>query len=113
MGSGLVLESEVGVFYVLQLVPELDPKRIKLGFAVDLNDRLLEHRAGAPTAKVLKSWPCKRSWGATAVDCLSSICCRHVRHFGDVFQCDDLGSLLKRGEEFFRILPDVRRKPER
>src|SRR5262249_51860396 len=28
--------SEVGVFYVIRLVPELDPRRLKLGFADDL-----------------------------------------------------------------------------
>jgi hypothetical protein len=110
IGSGLVAESETGCFYVIQLVPELDAKRIKLGFAVDLNDRLTQHRTAAPTAKVLKSWPCKRSWEVTVIDCLSSIGCRHI--LNEVFECDDLESLLKKGEELFRILPGPRRKPE-
>ena len=42
--------SEVGVFYVIRLVPELEPRRLKLGFADDLPSRLGQHRTAAPTA---------------------------------------------------------------
>jgi len=62
LASTVVAVSDVGVFYVIQLVPELDPKRCKLGFAESLEQRLLEHRTAAPTACVLRAWPCKRSW---------------------------------------------------
>jgi len=31
--SNVVAVSDIGVFYVIQLVPELDPKRLKLGVA--------------------------------------------------------------------------------
>lgn len=110
IGSGLVVESETGCFYIIQLIPELDSKRIKLGFTVDLNDRLTQHRTVAPTAKVVKSWPCKRVWEVTIMDCLSSMGCRHI--LNEVFECDDLKGLLKRGEELFRILPDPRYKLE-
>jgi hypothetical protein len=109
-GQSKAVETEAGVFYVIQLVPELDPRRIKLGFAVDLNDRLTQHRTAAPTAKVLKSWPCKRAWEVTVMDYLSSMGCRHI--LNEVFECDDLDSLLKGGEELFRILPEPRCKPE-
>jgi hypothetical protein len=41
--STVVVVSDIGVFYVIQLVPELDPRRLKLGFAESLglmcNDR--------------------------------------------------------------------------
>jgi hypothetical protein len=104
------LESEAGVFYVIQLVPELDAKRIKLGFAIDLNDRLVQHRTSAPTATVLKSWPCKRSWETTVMDCLSSVACRHI--LNEVFECDSLDDLTRKGDELFRILPDPKRRNE-
>lgn len=104
------VESEAGVFYVIQLVPELDPKRIKLGFANDLNDRLAQHRTAAPTAKVLKSWPCKRSWEATVMDCLSSATCRHI--LNEVFECDNLDDLTEKGDELFRVLPDPKKGAE-
>jgi len=108
--SGKPVESENGCFYVIQLVPELDPRRIKLGFAIDLPDRLAQHKTAAPTAKVAKSWPCKRSWELTAMDCLSGVHCRHI--LNEVFECDNLDVLLKRGDEFFALLPDPGMKKE-
>ena len=66
------VQNEAGFFYIIQLVPELDPKRVKLGFADDVSVRLSQHRTSAPTAVVLKSWPCKRSWESTVIDALAS-----------------------------------------
>jgi hypothetical protein len=103
-GSGHIVEFDIGFFYVIQLVPELDSRRIKLGFAVDLEDRLAQHRTAAPTAKVLKSWPCRRSWETTAMDCLSAISCRFI--LNEVFECDDLEGLIQRGDELFAVLPE-------
>lgn len=108
--QGKAVESEAGVFYIIQLVPELDPKRIKLGFAIDVNDRLAQHRTAAPTAKLLQSWPCKRSWEVTVMDCLSSVACRHI--LNEVFECDSIDDLVKRGDELFRILPEPKRRAE-
>jgi len=108
--SGKPVELENGCFYVIQLVPELDPRRIKLGFAIDLADRLSQHRTAAPTAKVLKSWPCKRAWELTAMDCLFLTHCRHI--LNEVFECDDLEELVKKGEDFFALLPDPGKKKE-
>ncbi len=42
---------DVGVFYIIQLVPELEPGRIKLGFAADIQDRLAQHRTASATAE--------------------------------------------------------------
>ena len=78
LGSGPVLLADVGVFYVIQVVPELDPRRVKLGFAGDLADRLIQHRTAAPTASVLKAWPCRRSWETTAMDALTASGCRFI-----------------------------------
>jgi hypothetical protein len=107
---GKPVESESGVFYVIQLVPELDSRRIKLGFAIDLNDRLTQHRTSAPTAKVLKSWPCRRSWETTVMDCLSSVACHHI--LNEVFECDALNELIEKGDALFEMLPDPKRRPQ-
>ena len=101
--STVVAVSDVGVFYVIQLVPELDPKRLKLGFAESVDQRLLQHRTAAPTAKVLRAWPCKRSWELTAMDSLTRVDCRLI--LNEVFECDDPQSLVDRGEAFFSLLP--------
>lgn len=102
------IASEVGVFYVIQLVPELDPHRIKLGFADDLRSRLDQHHTAAPTAQVVKSWPCRRSWERTVMDCLA-LGCRLI--LNEVFNCDDIDALVRRGDELFRVLPPPTSKP--
>lgn len=40
----VVAVSDVGVFCVIQLAPDLDPRRLKLGFAESLEQRLSQHR---------------------------------------------------------------------
>ena len=42
LGSTKPVSKEVGEFYVIRLVPELDPRRVKLGFADDLLSRLAQ-----------------------------------------------------------------------
>lgn len=106
--EGKPVETGWGVFYVIQLVPELDPRRIKLGFAGDLTDRLTQHRTAAPTAMILRSWPCRRAWEVTVMDCLTSVACRHI--LNEVFECDAIDDLIEKGEAFFRLLPDPRAK---
>jgi hypothetical protein len=106
--STVVAISDVGVFYAIQLVPDLDPKRLKLGFAESLEQRLAQHRTAAPTARVLRAWPCKRSWELTVIDALTCEGCRLI--LNEVFECDELDALVNRGDAFFSMLPapDVR-----
>jgi hypothetical protein len=108
IASTVVAVSDVGVFYVIQLVPDLDTKRLKLGFAESLEQRLSQHRTAAPTACVLRAWPCKRSWEITAIDALTREGCRLI--LNEVFECDEPDSLVARGDAFFGMLPqpDVR-----
>ena len=46
-----------GYFYVIQLVPEALPNRVKIGFADNVEKRLAEHRTAAPTAQLLMNLP--------------------------------------------------------
>ena len=96
--------NETGFFYAIQLVPELAPGRIKLGFADGVELRLAQHRTSAPTARLLKSWPCRRAWERTAIDALSAIGGALV--LNEVFEFEAIDELLQRGDEFFRLLPD-------
>jgi len=93
-----------GSVYIIRLVPELDPRRIKIGFADDLKARLLQHRTAAPTAVVVKSWPAKRTWEGPAMDCLTATGCRLI--LNEVFECDDVDALLIRGDAWFALMPD-------
>ena len=104
-GSGTpATVSDSGLFYVVQLVPELDPRRLKLGFTDNLTNRLSQHRTAAPTAIVLKSWQCKRSWEVTITDALTVKTCRLIQN--EVFECESLDDLLSLADELFMILPD-------
>jgi hypothetical protein len=104
IASTVVSVSNVGVFYIIQLVPDLDPNRLKFGFAESLEQRLSEHRTAAPTARVLRAWPCKRSWELTAMDALTGVGCRLI--LNEVFECDDLEEVVARGDAFFKLLPE-------
>ncbi|MBI4323954.1 MAG: hypothetical protein HY674_01695 [Chloroflexi bacterium] len=104
LDSAKPITKEVGVFYVIRLVPELDPRRIKLGYADDLASRLSQHRTAAPTAVVIKSWACKRAWEGTVMDCLTAAGCRLI--LNEVFECEAVDDLLARGEALFALLGD-------
>ena len=91
-----------GFFYVIQLVPEALPNRVKIGFADDVEKRLTEHQTAAPTAKLLKSWPCKRSWDYAAMDSITREGCKLV--LNEVYG-GDLNGFLSRGDAFFNIMP--------
>jgi hypothetical protein len=98
------ISEEKGSFYVIQLVPELNPNRLKFGFASDVADRLQQHRTSAPTATVRKTWPCRKTWEVTAIAALSAVGCRLI--LNEVFECDDVETVLARGDAFFGLLPD-------
>ena len=42
-----VPHSDGGGFYVIRLIPDLAPERVKFGFARDVHRRLLEHRTAS------------------------------------------------------------------
>ena len=101
-GSVIANETE-GWFYIVQIVPELDPLRVKLGFASNAFNRLQAHRTVAPTAALVKAWPCKRAWEQAAMDSATRIGCQLIAN--EVFQCDSLDALIDRSESFFELMP--------
>ena len=62
------LSDELGIFYLIRLEPDHDPKRFKVGFTTDLAGRLRKHRCSAPFAQCVKTWPCRRTWERAAID---------------------------------------------
>ncbi|MDP1808214.1 MAG: GIY-YIG nuclease family protein [Actinomycetota bacterium] len=92
-----------GYFYIIQLVPEVLPNRIKIGFADNVEKRLNEHQTSAPTARLLKAWPCKRSWDYVAMDSVTRDGCKLV--LNEVYE-GDIEGFLSRGDEFFSLMPN-------
>jgi hypothetical protein len=91
-----------GFFYLIQLIPEAIPNRVKIGFADDAEKRLGEHRTAAPTAKLLKKWPCKRSWDYAAMDSITREGCKLV--LNEVYE-GDINGFIARGDAFFALMP--------
>ena len=95
-----------GFFYVIQLEPELDPGRFKVGFAVNLPDRLRVFQCAAPFATLIATWPFHRSWEKTAID---SVTPGSENLHTEVFRTFSLDSIIKRCSEFFSLMPDSRK----
>ncbi len=96
-----------GVFYLIQLEPEHDPGRFKLGFATNIEERLRSHKTAAPFSKVLKTWPCKLLWEKTAMECASQGC---VRLHTEVFRAESIDEVQSRCEQFFKLMPEFKAK---
>jgi len=92
-----------GYFYLIQLIPEFQSNRIKIGFADDVDKRLKEHQTSSPTAKLLGSWPCKRVWDRAVMDSLTREDCKHV--LNEVYE-GDVNGFIDRAEKFFELMPD-------
>lgn len=96
--------SQGGVFYLIQLEPEHDPTRFKLGFASDVGSRLRQHKTAAPYSKVIGTWPCKLLWEKTAIESIARGCDRiHT----EVFRGRSIEIVRERCEEFFALMPSI------
>ena len=100
--------SRFGYFYIVQLVPEALPERVKIGFTDNLDNRLAEHRCAAPTARLVQSWPCKRSWDYAAMDSITRTGCKLV--LNEVYE-GDLQGFIDRAETFFQVMPNTENGP--
>ena len=94
-----------GFFYVIQLVPEALPNRIKIGYTDNLERRLADHQTSAPTAQIIGSWPCKRSWDYAAMDSITREGCKWV--LNEVFEGDPQG-FIARANAFFAVMPSAK-----
>ena len=93
---------DVGYFYLIELEPAHDPGRFKVGFTTELEGRLQKHRCSAPFARYVKTWPCRRAWERTAIDCVTDGC---ERLHTEVFRSTLLESVVGRADSFFSVMP--------
>lgn len=97
------IENGDGWFYVVQIIPEYDPLRVKLGYSGDPSHRLESYKTVSPSAKIIKVWPCKFAWERAAIDSVTRSSCKLIAN--EVFQCDSLETLVERCDAFFSIMP--------
>lgn len=93
-----------GFFYVIRVVPDLAPGRVKFGFTCDIQVRLQAHRTSAPTAELVKAWPCRRSWECAAIASVTRVGCKLIAN--EVHDCDCIDNVVDRCDAFFAIMPD-------
>lgn len=103
-GLAVFYSDDVGFFYLIQLEPDHDPGRFKVGFTMDLHGRLQKHRCAAPFAKYLNTWPCKRVWERAAIDCVTNGC---ERLHTEVFRALSLEQVAARSQAFFSMMPSL------
>ena len=104
LGRSVEAEPTLGVFYLIQLEPEHDPGRFKIGFASNIDERLRSHRTAAPLCQLVKTWPCKPLWEKTAID---SVCAGYERLYTEVFRAPSLEEVELRCNRFFAVMPDL------
>lgn len=97
------VDNGLGFFYVIQIVPDLDPNRVKLGYARNVGQRLQQHRTTSPTAQLVQHWPCKEVWEQAARDCVTQEGCKLIG--GEVYDCENVITLTEAGHKFFGIMP--------
>jgi hypothetical protein len=95
---------DIGVFYLLRLEPDYDPNRFKVGFASNLNERLRQHRCSAPYVQVVKTWPCRRLWEKTVIECVTEGC---ERLHTEIFKAQSIETLEAKCDQFFSIMPQL------
>lgn len=86
-----------GYFYVIQLEPDHDPGRYKVGFTTDLDGRLRKHRCSAPFSVYVETWPCRRAWERAAIDCIT-IGCEQLHT--EVFRTPVIDGVVARARAF-------------
>ena len=93
---------DTGFFYLIQLEPDHDAGRFKLGFAANVNERLRSHKCSAPFSILIKSWPCKRIWERTAIDCVTHDC---EQLHTEVFRTSSIDDVVAKCDTFFTMMP--------
>lgn len=101
-GPSLSVLIDHGVFYLIQLEPDHDPGRFKVGFASNMSERLRHHRCSAPFAAVLATWPCHILWEKTAMDSVTQGC---EKLHTEVFRAKDITGIKAKCDQFFSLMP--------
>ena len=87
------------LFYVVQLIPDLAPQRVKFGITTNLATRVRHYQVACPTAQVLRSWPLPDAWEAPMIAHLTSLApCTSVST--ETFDCQDLPKLIEEADRF-------------
>jgi hypothetical protein len=92
---------EKGYFYLMQLLPECVPGRIKFGFAYMVEARLASHRITCPNARLIGQWPCLRHKEKSTIKQIMSLMEECFSHSSEVYDCKNVDDVLNATNVFF------------
>jgi hypothetical protein len=101
-GTSAVSSLGVGCFYLVQVAPDLDPLRVKGGYASSLEQRMSAHRTIAPTLVLVKAWPCRELWERAALAVIENAASGRLGP--EVFTVEDVCETVERLDAFFGLL---------
>jgi len=94
-----------GYFYIIQLHPEDLSIRLKIGYTDNLDVRQSDHRTISTTLKLMRLWPCNRTWEEAAKARITrQDCWRFGGERSEVFD-GDIQGFIDRAEAFFALMP--------
>jgi hypothetical protein len=91
-----------GFFYVVRLMPDVAPNRVKIGYANSLESRLAAHRTTCPRLELAQSWPCRRVFEPAAIAAAvngSATC-----YGGEVYDVESVEGVVHRLDGFFEMV---------
>jgi len=96
-----------GYFYIIQLEPEIEYNRIKLGWASNIHERLRKHQCSAPNSRILQFWECRSLWEKTIIDIvtLGETKLNNNKIETECFIVKDLNEVTAKINKFFDLLP--------
>lgn len=92
-----------GYFYVVRLMPDLAPNRIKFGFADYIQSRMSAHRTTCPKLEIVQTWPCLRAYESTAI--AVAVNGGSTLYGGEVYDVESVDEVVNRLDRLFEMLP--------
>jgi hypothetical protein len=91
-----------GFLYMMQLIPEYNPNRIKFGFAYNVERRFYDYKISCPNVTLIAKWECVRHMERESIRQITkSIKCSSLSF--ELFECDDFRDLLNSANNYFQI----------
>lgn len=91
-----------GILYLIRLMPDIAPNRIKIGFATSLNSRLQSHRCTCPQLEVVKTWDCHRTFELAAMAAATNGGAR--LYGGEVYDVESVADVVTKLDAFFSLV---------
>ncbi len=90
---------QTGYFYVMLVCPDISTKRVKLGFAKNVEKRLRLFSTVSPTIKLVKAWPCSHKNESAIIHQVTASNCKMIGR--EVADFDSLELLIEKLNDVF------------